>query len=158
MNLTRDSKTFAETLGKLVFGTSTCETIEQPDNHDMPGHSCVPVGTYQLVPHTSARLHEDDGKIPLRTWALVNPDLGITHLPTDPVPGGIGYAHRSSVLIHPANYASQLEGCIAPGARRAPTLGGGPMMVTDSRATFKAIRDYLDAHPEDRTLTISEAP
>lgn len=157
MNLTRDTKTFAECLGRLTFGSTSCETIEQPDNHDTPGHSCVPVGTYTLVPHTSARLHEDDGKTPLRTWALVNPALGITHSPNDPLPGGIGYPHRSECLIHPANYASQLEGCIAPGSRRAPTLGGGPMMVTDSRATFKAIREYLDTHLEDRTLTISEA-
>lgn len=158
MNLTRDTKTFGEVLGKLTAGPLSFDTIEQPDNHDMPGHSCIPAGTYQLVPHISARLHEDDGKTPLKTWALVNPDLGITHLPTDPVPGGIGYAHRSSVLIHPANYASQLEGCIAPGARRARALGNGPWMVTDSRASFKALREYLDTNPGDRTLTISETP
>lgn len=156
MNLIRDTKTFAETMGKLTYGPASCETVEQPDNHDMPEHSCIPMGTYTLVPHTSTRLHEDDGKTPLRTWALVNPALGITHSPDDPLPGGIGYPHRSECLIHPANYASQLEGCIAPGARRAPTLGNGPMMVTDSRATFKLIRDYLDAS-EDRILTISEA-
>ncbi len=105
----------------------------------------------------SARLHEDDGTTPLRTWALVNPDLGVTHSPDDPIPGGIGYPHRSECLIHPANYASQLEGCIAPGKSRTHILGNGGWMVTDSRATFKLIRSYLDAHPEDRTLTISEA-
>lgn len=157
MNLVRDTKTATETLGNLTAGPVVADTIEQPDNHDTPGHSCIPVGTYQLVEHVSARLHEDDGTTPLRTWALVNPALGVTHAPSDPIPGGIGYPHRSECLIHPANYASQLEGCIAPGKSRTHILGNGGWMVTDSRATFKLIRAYLDAHPEDRTLTISEA-
>lgn len=156
MNLLRDTKTFAETLGRIGFGTAYCECIEQPDNHDMPGHSCVPAGTYTLVPHTSARLKEEDGKTPLRTWALVNPALGITHAEADAIPGGIGYPHRSECLIHPANYANQLEGCIAPGQRRAPAEAG-THMVTKSRDTFEAIRAYLDANPDDRTLVITDA-
>lgn len=156
MNLIRDIHTATETLGKLAFGDSHADTIEQPSNHDLPGHSCIPLGTYQLVPHTSARLHEDDGVTPLRTWALVNPDLGVTHSPNDLVSPDCIYPHRSECLIHPANYASQLEGCIAPGASRAHMLGTTDWMVTDSRATFKAIRAYLDANPGDRTLTIAE--
>lgn len=156
MNLVRDTKNFAETMGRLTYGTNSCETIEQPDNHDMPGHSCAPLGTYQLVEHVSARLHEEDGVTPLRTYALVNPLLGITHSPDDPVPGGIGYPHRADLLIHPANYASQLEGCIAPGERRAPAAAG-THMVTKSRDTFNAIRAYLDANPDDRILVITDA-
>lgn len=154
MNLVRDTHTTEETLGKLAFGDAVADTIEQPDNGDQPGHSCIPWGRYQLVEHVSARLHEDDGVTPLRTWALVNPDLGVTHSPDDPL-WNTDYPHRSECLIHPANYASQLEGCIAPGASRGHMLGTTGWMVTDSRATFKAIRSYLDAHPEDRVLEIT---
>lgn len=156
MNLIRDTKTTAETLSNLLAGPLACDAIEQPDNHDQPGHSCVPIGTYQLVQHTSARLHEDDGVTPLRTWALVNPSLGVTHSPDDPIPGNCQYPHRSECLIHPANFARQLEGCIAPGAARTRAQGSGEWMVTNSRESFKMLRAYLDAHPEDWTLTISE--
>lgn len=155
MNLVRDTFTAAETLGKLAFGDAVADTIEQPEGGDQPGHSCIPTGSYRLVEHTSARLHEDDGKTPLRTWALVNEALGVTHSPDDPLPAGCQYPHRSECLLHPANYASQLEGCIAPGASRGHLLGTAGWMVTDSRATFKAIRTYLDAHPEDRVLEVT---
>ncbi len=49
MNLVRDTKTSTETMGNLTAGPVVADTIEQPDNHDAPGHSCIPVGTYQLV-------------------------------------------------------------------------------------------------------------
>lgn len=156
MQVIRDTKALGYTLGVLTAGPIILDTIEQPDNHDAPGHSCIPPGSYTLVEHVSGRLHEDDGKTPLRTWALVNPQLGITHAPTDPLPGGIGFPHRSECLIHPANFASQLEGCIAPGKARSKVLGTDVWQVDDSRAAFKLLRSYLDAHPEDRTLTISE--
>ena len=158
MNLVRRLKTADETLGILTVGGKTFHIIEQPDNHDMPDHSCIPLGAYTLVPHISGRLHEMDGVTPLRTWALVNPGLGVTHSPNDPVRGGIGYPHRSECLIHPANYASQLEGCLAPGDGVSKLLGSKSWMVTNSRDAFGWIREYLDANTDDRTLIITESP
>lgn len=85
-----------------------------------PGRSCVPPGVYELVLHDS-ELHP-------RTWALVNPKLGVTHY---------GPSNRSAVLIHPANYPYELRGCIAPGmVRFAGSVG-------QSRMAFEQIRDAL---------------
>lgn len=75
------------------------------------GVSCVPPGRYLLVPHNSeAHPH---------TVALVNPDLWVYHLDAD-VPASQRNFARTAVLIHPANYVSELRGCIAPGWSRGP--------------------------------------
>ena len=62
----------------------------------------IPPGRYQLVPHTGLRWRN--------VYALVNKDLGVTHyLPVKhPSP-------RTAILIHPANFASELKGCITLG-------------------------------------------
>lgn len=154
LNLVRDTETEECTLGTMQVGDAVYQTIEQPNNHDQPGHSCVPCATYQLVPHISGHLHEVDGVTPLQTWALVNPAVGIFHAPSD-VPADYEgeYPARKECLIHPANWAFQLEGCIAPGLFRKQSSQG--MMVTSSRDTFNDIREALGgAGTTGHTLTI----
>jgi Family of unknown function (DUF5675) len=125
--LTRDKFTAVETLGTIEVGGQTFQSIERPwvaDSEHMggaPGVSCVPEGTYVLVLH-------DTPKHP-RTFALVNESLGVVHNPT---PG-----LRSDVLIHPANWARELEGCIAPGRERV--RDNGEWMVTHSADAMRAI-------------------
>lgn len=77
------------------------------------------------------------------TWALVNPELDVVHYPQDGSP-----LARSACLIHPANWAFELRGCIAPGTRTQidPTRG---YMVAESRKAMKLIQDTLswdDSH------------
>lgn len=95
----------------------------------------MPVGVYELVPHDSP--HHPN------TLAFVNPSLGVWHLPTD-VPHEVDYhVHvRSTCLIHPANYPSDLEGCAAPGETiaRFPKEGMG---VTNSRRTMARLLELL---------------
>ena len=100
--------------------------------------SCVPAGTYELALH--------DTMDHRKTFALVNPDLGVV---ADPQPG-----MRSDILIHPANWAWQLEGCIAPGMGQQ--LNGQTWMVTNS---VEAMTELQGAVPwiEGHTLTIVEA-
>src|SRR5439155_9311628 len=88
------------TLGRLSVGGHVYFTIEQPWNDNLQGHSCIPEGTYQLVPH-STEAHPD-------TWAMVNPALDVYHQPIDVPDGRIA---RSACLIHPANWAFELKGC-----------------------------------------------
>lgn len=125
--LVRDKDDGVCTLGVLRLGDSYWQTIERPwipDPSGLPGglagRSCAPVGTYDLVLHDSEAHPE--------TWALVNPALGITHFGPSP---------RSAILIHVANYAWELRGCIAPGLIR------GPQSVLKSRAAMAQIKAAL---------------
>ena len=151
MNLTllRDVQSPSLTYGVLSVDTLTLQTIERPWLPDplhkggQNGVSCVPLGTYNLVLHDS-ELHP-------QTWALVNPDLGVWHLPTDIPKDSAG---RSAVLIHPANFVHELLGCIAPGMMRG--FSGGLAMVAQSRIAFsqlKATVPWTTGH----TLTIGVA-
>lgn len=139
--LVRYEDTGTETFGKLTVLDETFQTIERPwipcAEHPggTNGTSCVPRGEYQLVLH--------DTPTHPKTWALVNAELGVYHIP-DSVPSSGG---RSSVLIHPANYAHELLGCIAPGMKR------GAGMVSGSRQAFSLIQSRLPWTP-GHTLTI----
>lgn len=98
--------------------------------------SCVPPGRYQLVRH-------DTVKKP-RTWALVNPDLDVLHNEGDdhdPDPD------RTDCLLHVANFAHQLEGCIAPGLSHV--ISNGLHMVTSSTRAMDLLRaavPWIDGH------------
>lgn len=136
--------------GKLTVASLTVETMERPwvAHATAPcgqkGVSCVPRGTYKLVRHNSEN-HP-------RTWALVNPDLWVYHWDEDVPVGQFGIA-RTLVLIHPANFASELRGCIAPGRSRAVDPSGRKM-VTLSRIAMADLQSHVpweDGH----TLEVS---
>lgn len=91
------------------------------------GKSCVPPGDYQLVPHNTP-------KKPF-TWALVNHDLDVVHFEGD---DGDPDPDRATCLIHVANYAHQLLGCIAPGL--AHVVHEGKHMVTSSTRAMDRLR------------------
>jgi hypothetical protein len=148
LSLVRDAFGEQDTFGVLVVADLTLNTIERPwipaDGHPggENGISCVPVGTYALALH--------DSEAHPQTWALVNPELGVWHLPSDIPPGEAG---RSAVLIHPANFAHELLGCIAPGLGRGHS--DGINMVTQSRAAFAQLQHAVPWTP-GHTLSISE--
>lgn len=123
------------TLGLLFVGDLTLCTIERPwipstlTKGGTKGISCVPPGLYRLVPHDTEAHPE--------TWALVNPQLGVVHQQhqsTNP-------HDRAAVLIHAANWPSELRGCIAPGCRTVKTETG--YMVASSREAMKLIRNRM---------------
>ena len=113
-------------LGNVLW---SCETIERPWIGGVvggqPGRSCVPIGSYKLEKH--------DSEAHPRTWALVNHDVGVAHFPTAGVP-------RAACLIHPANFAFELRGCIAPGEAR---LKADNWQVLRSRLAFSKLRELL---------------
>jgi len=148
LHLLRDLASPQCTLGTITIGSLTVQTLERPwipapsGLCGVPNFSCVPAGTYQLARH-------DTPKHP-KTWALVNPELGIYH---EEIPAGcIG---RNACLLHPGNWAEQLEGCIAPGMTRSQM--GGQWMVGESVKAFEAIQalvPWVDGH----ILIIEYAP
>lgn len=139
ITLTRDSQQPAAycTLGIMeVNGRGKFHTVERPwiPVPDAPcGHqqtSCVGVGLYRLEPReTEAR-----GK----HWILSSAALHVYRMPGD-VPTGV-YA-RTLVLIHAANWAHELLGCIAPGKSRS--IMDGEWGVTQSRAAMNEIRTLI---------------
>lgn len=128
--LTRDA--FPDhTYGTLEAGTLVLQTIELPwvAAAGFPGgeptKSCVPVGTYELALH--------DTMTHPKTWALVNPELGIYHEPAD-IPGH--QVGRTACLIHQGNYASDSEGCVLVGILRG-TLNGHPAVLNSQTALLQ---------------------
>jgi len=135
------------TLGLLFVGDLSLVTIERPwvptpkGKGGTKGISCVPLGTYRLERHNS-------DAHPM-TWALVNHELDVAHWEgQDPDPHV-----RTTVLIHAANWASELRGCIAPGTRTATSAQG--YMVQESRKAMELLRKAVP-WTDEHTLEITE--
>ena len=122
----------AHTLGWLWLDDETfVHTIERPWIGGVPGgmpfESCVPDGTYEVVPHQ--RPNGDD------VFALRNPDLHVWHTPAERNnrPG------RDLILIHVGNYVDDVVGCIAPGM--VSTVYHGRRMVGRSREAMRMVME-----------------
>ena len=99
-----------------------------------PFRSCVSEGTYSLSPFV--RPNGD------KVWMLANPDLDVFKLDTDIPPARRGKG-RFLILIHAANRARDVVGCIGPG-KTARTETDGTLMVTNSREAMKELHKRLD--------------
>lgn len=108
--------------GKTIF---ECKTLELPWLNNATQKSCIPVGTYEVVPRTSPKF----GK----------------HFHVKDVPG------RSWILIHSGNYYTDILGCILPGQNHTDLNHDGWRDVTGSRNTLKKL---LELAPEGFTLKI----
>jgi hypothetical protein len=94
--LARDSFDPKATLGKIsYYGDPLCESVELPWLQNKQRVSCVIPGVYPIVflPSGSPKFHY--------------PCFLIKNVP-----------NRAGIMIHRANRASQLLGCIAPGMTR----------------------------------------
>jgi hypothetical protein len=108
------------TLGILNVENFQCYTIERPWLNNKPRKSCIPKGTYRCIPHG----WEPNTKVKKkRTWEITNvPD-------------------RSAILIHIANTASQLEGCVAVGQIRGRL--NGKHAVLESAKAINRLREII---------------
>ncbi len=137
--LRRDFRADNCTLGVLSFSTPSedfvAQTMERPwipmpgSRGGLSGKSCVPPGEYRLERHNS-EAHPN-------TWALVNHELDVHHWEDREHP-----EWRALVVIHIANLARELRGCIAPGRRRT-VEDDGTHAVTDSRLTMDELKRLL---------------
>lgn len=73
----------------LKDGIPLCYTLEDPDNDNQVGISCILTGTYNCIPHSGPKFKN--------VWLLEN------------VPG------RSAILIHAGNTIADTQGCILVG-------------------------------------------
>jgi hypothetical protein len=116
-------------------------TIEKPwlPHHDggragEPFRSCVSPGVYRL--NAFERPNGD------KVWRLSNPRLDVFPLDTDIPPARRGKG-RYLILIHVANRARDVVGCIGPG-RAWRTESDGTVMVTSSRDAMQDLHRALD--------------
>lgn len=122
------------TLGNLQIDVDVFPTIERPwifnpnGKGGMPMKSCVPIGQYELRPHSSPKFGE--------VYALHAPNLGVWEY--SPPAGEEG---RSLCLLHPANFVEELLGCIAPSMQHGKI--GGEDAVLNSREAMAKIRQLL---------------
>lgn len=145
LTLTRSASTEQGTLGVLVAGSLMLRTIELPWRDNAADKSCVPAGEYEFVPYLSPKFGS--------TWRLHNPALNVYG--TGLVPEG----GRSAIEIHAANFARELEGCIAVGLSGYPMLDpithGVVAAIQDSQRALEQLREALDLSDADATLTVS---
>lgn len=111
--------------GEIIF---TCKTVERPWVGNRNGESRVPHGMYQIVLQRSQKFQTS-------LWELK------------------GVPNRSEAKIHKANYASQLEGCIAVGREFGDINGDGVTDITFSEKTLEKLY-YAMAGEKETTINI----
>ena len=129
--LTRDESTDHGTRGVLVAGDLVLHVMEPPWRDNRPRRSCVPPGTYDVVPH-------------------VSPRYGRSLLVTG-VPG------RSHILIHAGNVGGDRDlgwhthtlGCLLPGLRRGrlEVQGRVQAAVLASRTALRHVMTWAADRP-----------
>jgi hypothetical protein len=135
LSIQRDYKDTC-TPGRLHIDGTVFATMERARDGD---HPCIPEGTYQLVPHVSPK-HGD-------VYSFVG---GVCY--ENEVPQG--EEGRCLILLHSANTASELLGCVAPGL--SPGYIGQERAVLHSKAAMSAIREML-GREESHSIVISRA-
>jgi hypothetical protein len=127
------------TIGTLTVGQFTFATVERPwlPTADHSGgtnrQSCVPVGTYAVIPHHSIHFPN--------TYAIVNPALHVWYQPGDIPEGKKG---RTAILLHVGNRVRDVVGCIGVGKEHG-TLGGEPAVLRSTLA-MRELDKILNRH------------
>jgi len=101
------------TLGRLILPGTVLYTIERPWLDNTPFKSCIPEGVYNVGKYSSPKYPD--------VWELKD------------VP------ERTHILIHAANWAKDVQGCIGVGMDLAP----GEWWVTYSKNALTILRTLL---------------
>jgi len=128
IKLIRKSDSGVQTLGEIqVNGKHFCHTLELPWKNNQRNKSCIPVGKYKCIRHTSPRFGDC-------FWL-------------QDVPG------RSEILIHRGNYYTDIRGCILPGERIQDINNDGHPDVVASRT---AMLRLLAALPSSFVISVEK--
>lgn len=108
--------------GEVIY---ECKTLELPYKDNSRNISCIPEGEYKVTRRYSEKYKH--------------------HFLINEVP------NRSYILIHPANYYSQLRGCIAVGSEFKKINDDNYLDVSDSK---KTLLDLLSLITDETVLSI----
>ena len=125
--------TISEVQVKDKYNFEVFRGIEQPWRSNKPFASCIPAGLYSLIPWSTQKYKN--------VWAFYGGEVGLYESQ-----GGARYA----CLIHIANYASQVSGCLGLGMTAGFTAKG-KNAVWNSGAAVQQMRElfYSYTKPED---------
>jgi len=98
--------TISEVQVKDKYTFEVFRGIEQPWRDNKPFASCIPAGLYTLIPWSTQKYKE--------VWAFYGGSVGLNE----------HEAPRYACLIHIANYASQVSGCLGLGKTAGFTKKG----------------------------------
>jgi hypothetical protein len=128
LELRRFAYTHEGTFGRLYLdGSFVCYTVEREWNDNQAFTSCIQEGRYTVEPHTSPKYGP----------CLIVSGNDVTKTQKN--------GSRYAILFHPANTASQLAGCIAPGEK----LGclAGHWSVLNSVAATRKLMELVGDKP-----------
>lgn len=100
--VTRDDRSQSGTHGTFELGGKSWHSLEREDLGNKPFESCVPLGTYDLVPFTSPKYGQ--------CFIMVNQDLNVyayEHSPGRPESG-----RYLCLFVHRGNYSRNFVGCM----------------------------------------------
>lgn len=127
------------TFGRITCGEEKFFSVEQDWENNQPFLSCIPNGDYIAEVFDSPR----HGK----SLILCNESLNIAKFPTP-------NTTRDGCLMHVANKASQVEGCVAPGMKMG--MLDDELAVLNSGTALKRIFEILEASGDTQhSITIS---
>jgi len=111
--------------GNVLF---TAKTLELDVDGNKEGESCIPEGSYRMIPLKNRPDHttfnkESQGYFPYLVKTVAN---------------------RTGILFHHGNYHDDILGCILLGEEFYDIDGDGLKDVTNSRATMKELNKVLD--------------
>ena len=129
------------TIGRFrIADQHLCFALELPWRDNRENESCIPEGTYEIGRHDGSQWKD--------TVALVNTDLGVSHGKEE----GIA---RFGICVHPANYPTEIDGCIAPGTSVGYAFEN--WCVWNSGEAMKHLKPVLFNHDEIR-ITAAPGP
>ena len=115
------------TLGQIIHKKPVMVSVEQAWRGNEPFRSCVPEGTYSLIPYASDAYPD--------TWALSGESVSVYE---DPI------FKRYTCLLHLGNWGHDVVGCISPGM--AIEVMDGELAVSSSREAMSNLRALIQTH------------
>ena len=137
--LNRETQSPVQTLGKLHIINDELDVVQELHTLELPwlnnqkGISCIPKGDYILRPRYSEKYKDH--------YIILN-NSSQDH----PYP-------RTFILIHPANYVTQLRGCIAVGMDRHDINADGTLDITSSRNAMQILRNFIGQNEVELIIT-----
>lgn len=149
--LNRFSYAREDTEGEMILPDQSFNTMECPwtpgaNSGGKPFKSCIPDGEYEVIRWKRPRGDE--------AFLIRNPDLGVWGSKEEwEQNGGRG---RYLVLIHVANFVSDVVGCVAVGMERAclrnNRTGAIERAAANSGAAMRLLLDVLGSEEEHRLI------
>ena len=130
IKLMRDNKSKEGTHGTFELGGRIWHSMEREDLGNAPFKSCIPQGTYDLIPHVSRKYGH--------CYIMVNEDLNV--YPYENSPGRPDSGRYLCLFVHRGNYAHNFVGCV--GASHGYDIEKD-MLLSSTRAACEIVNEAV---------------